>query len=244
MWLEWLRSPSRAHTSPRQPPEPPSPRYFSCLSFKDINAILEEENGSKSQIPRRPSIFHRASPLHRHHRNRSKTFIISPPPNQDDHKIILYFTSLGVVRKTFEDCRTVRSILRGFHVPIDERDLSMDAGYLDEIQIITASKKVRLPAVFLGGNYVGGAEEIKKMNESGELSKLLGGLPFVGNNIKIKFNSVCDVCGGLRYVLCAQCNGSHKIYSEKHGFRTCASCNVNGLIKCGLCYPVQCKQSD
>uniref|UniRef100_A0A2C9VNJ8 Glutaredoxin domain-containing protein n=1 Tax=Manihot esculenta TaxID=3983 RepID=A0A2C9VNJ8_MANES len=229
MWLEWLRSPSRAHTSPRQPPEPPSPRYFSCLSFKDINAILEEENGSKSQIPRRPSIFHRASPLHRHHRNRSKTFIISPPPNQDDHKIILYFTSLGVVRKTFEDCRTVRSILRGFHVPIDERDLSMDAGYLDEIQIITASKKVRLPAVFLGGNYVGGAEEIKKMNES-------------GNNIKIKFNSVCDVCGGLRYVLCAQCNGSHKIYSEKHGFRTCASCNVNGLInliKCGLCYPVK-----
>uniref|UniRef100_A0A2C9VNK9 Glutaredoxin domain-containing protein n=1 Tax=Manihot esculenta TaxID=3983 RepID=A0A2C9VNK9_MANES len=130
MWLEWLRSPSRAHTSPRQPPEPPS-------------------------------------------------------------------LSLGVVRKTFEDCRTVRSILRGFHVPIDERDLSMDAGYLDEIQMITASKKVRLPAVFLGGNYVGGAEEIKEMNESGELSKLIGGLPF--------------------------CNGSHKIYSEKHGFRTCTS---------------------
>ena len=117
----------------------------------------------------------------------------------------------------------------------------MDAGYLDEIP---ASKKVRLPAVFLGGNYVGGAEEIKEMNESGELSKLIGGLPFVGNNIKIKFNSVCDVCGGLRYVLCAQCNGSHKIYSEKHGFTTCTSCNVNGLIKCGLCYPVQCKRSD
>uniref|UniRef100_A0A2C9VS55 Uncharacterized protein n=1 Tax=Manihot esculenta TaxID=3983 RepID=A0A2C9VS55_MANES len=81
----------------------------------------------------------------------------------------------------------------------------------------TTSKKVRLPAVFLGGKYVGGAEEIKEMNESGELSKLIG----------------------LRYVLCAQCNGSHKIYSEKHGFRTCTSCNVNGLIKCGLCYPGQ-----
>ncbi|KAG8641699.1 hypothetical protein MANES_12G023000v8 [Manihot esculenta] len=231
MWLEWLRSPSRAHTSPRQPPEPPSPRYFSSSSFKDINAILlEEENRSKSQpqTPRRPSIFHRASPLYRHHRNRSKTFIISPPPNQDDHKIILYFTSLGIVRRTLEDCRTVRSILRGFHVPIDERDLSMDAEYLDEIQMISASKKVRLPAVFLGGKYLGGAEEINEMNESGELSKLIGGLPFVENNIKIKFNSVCDVCGGLRYVLCAQCNGSHKIYSEKYGFRTCTSCSVNG----------------
>ncbi|KAG8651482.1 hypothetical protein MANES_07G132900v8 [Manihot esculenta] len=226
MWLEWLRSPSRAQTSPRQPPEPPSPRYFSCSSFKDINAILlEEQNGSKSQLqtPRRPSIFHRDSPLHRHYRNHSKTFIISPPPNQDDHKIILYFTSLGIVRKTFEDCRTVRSMLRGFRVPIDERDLSMDAEHLYEIQMITGSKKVRLPAVFLGGKYVGGAEEIKEMNESGELSKLIGGL-----HIKIKFNSVCDVCGGLRYVFCAQCNGSHKIYSENHGFRTYTSCNVNG----------------
>uniref|UniRef100_A0A2C9V1N0 Uncharacterized protein n=1 Tax=Manihot esculenta TaxID=3983 RepID=A0A2C9V1N0_MANES len=167
MWLEWLRSPSRAHTSLRRPAEPPSPRYFSCSSFKVINVILlEEQNGFKSQpqTPRRPSIFHRvriASPLHRNH---SKTFIISP---------------------WREVCWR--------------------------------------------------AEEIKEMNESGELSKLIGGLPFVGNNIKIKFNSVCDVCGGLRYVLCAQCNGSHKIYSEKHGFRTCTS----GLIKCGLCYPAQ-----
>ncbi|XP_043817403.1 protein MALE DISCOVERER 2-like [Manihot esculenta] len=57
----------------------------------------------------------------------------------------------------------------------------------------------KLPAVFLGGKYVGGAEEIKEMNESGELSKLIGGLP-------------------AAYVI---------------------PCNVNGLIKCGICYPVK-----
>ncbi|OAY48817.2 hypothetical protein MANES_05G009856v8 [Manihot esculenta] len=177
MWLEWLRSPSRAHTSLRRPAEPPSPRHFSCSSFKNINVILlEEQNGSKSQpqTPRRPSIFHRvriASPLLRNH---SKTFIISP---------------CGEAQWKMEG-------LLGFGVGIWIHFHS------------TASKKVRLPAVFLGGKYVGGAEEIKEMNESGELSKLIG----------------------LRYVLCAQCNGSHKIYSEKHGFRTCTSCNVNGLI--------------
>ncbi|CAN1347257.1 Auxin efflux carrier component 7 [Linum perenne] len=47
---------------------------------------------------------------------------------------VLYFTRLRVVQRTFEDCRTVRSILRGFRVPIDEHDLSMDGKYLGEMQ--------------------------------------------------------------------------------------------------------------
>ncbi|KAJ9175933.1 hypothetical protein P3X46_014432 [Hevea brasiliensis] len=240
MWPEWLRSPRRAHSFPKEPPQPPSPRYFFCSSFKDVNTLLLEEpqNGSKSepQSPRRPSIFHRVriatSLLRHHHRHHSKTSTISPPSNQDEHDIILYFTSLRIVRKTYEDCRTVRSILRGFRVPIDERDLSIDGRYLDELQMITGSKKVSLPVVFMGGKYVGGAEEIKEMNESGELRKLIGGLPFVENSIS------CDLCGGLRFVVCEQCNGSHKIYSEKCGFKTCSSCNVNGLSRCALCYPV------
>ncbi|KAG8644666.1 hypothetical protein MANES_11G152174v8 [Manihot esculenta] len=193
MWLEWLRSPSRAHTSLRRPAEPPSPRYFSCSSFKDINAILlEEQNGSKSQpqTPIRPSIFHRvriASPLHRNH---SKTFIISPWLNYECFRVVAVVAVEwgGAVENG------------GSSGDEQEKYLAL----LGDLSHSTVSKKVRLPAVFLGGKYVGGAEEIKEMNESGELSKLIGGLPFVGNNIKIKFNSVCDVCGGLRYVLCAQ----------------------------------------
>ncbi|KAJ9160370.1 hypothetical protein P3X46_025778 [Hevea brasiliensis] len=190
MWPGWLRSPGRAYISSKPPP---SPMHFSCSSFKDINTLLLEEpqNESKSepQSPRRPRpcIFHRvriATSL-LHHRHHSKTSIISPPPNHGYHHITLYFTSLRIVRKTFEDCRTVRSILRGLRVPVDERDLSIDSRYLDELQRISGSKKVSLPVVFIGGKHVGGAKEIKEMNESGELRKLIGGLPFVENRAEI-----------------------------------------------------------
>ncbi|KAI3806283.1 hypothetical protein L1987_22182 [Smallanthus sonchifolius] len=44
-----------------------------------------------------------------------------------EKRVVLYMTSLRVVRPTFEACRTVQSILRGFRVSIDERDLSMDS---------------------------------------------------------------------------------------------------------------------
>ncbi|WCJ19936.1 Glutaredoxin family protein [Euphorbia peplus] len=247
MWPVWLRSPTRSPTfSHRKPPSSPpshppqSPRHFSCTSFKDIQTLLETPKCgsiSEPQSPKTPSVFHRvriATALlrhhHRHHHHKAP-IILSPPPNSDDRQIILYFTSLRIVRKTFEDCRAVRSILRGFRVPIDERDLSMDGRFLDELQTITGAKKVSLPVVFIAGKYVGGADEIREMNESGELKKMISLVPFVENN-------VCDLCGGLRFIVCEQCNGSHKIFTEKYGFRSCTTCNVDGLIRCPVCFPV------
>ncbi|KAJ4831442.1 hypothetical protein Tsubulata_025496 [Turnera subulata] len=40
-----------------------------------------------------------------------------PPSNNDAHPIILYFTTLYIVHRTYEDCRTVRSILRDLCIP-------------------------------------------------------------------------------------------------------------------------------
>lgn len=56
--------------------------------------------------------------------------------NCNNNKVVLYFTSLRGVRKTFEDCCLVRLILKGYGVQIDERDLSMHRGFLDELQKI------------------------------------------------------------------------------------------------------------
>lgn len=107
----------------------------------------------------------------------------------------------------------------------------MDADFLDELQEITGSKDLSLPRVFIGGRYIGGAEEVKQLNESGELSMLIGRLTFVDPT------PVCDLCGGLRFVVCEQCCGSHKIYSRR-GFVRCMACNLNGLIRCSSCCPL------
>ncbi|GMI72611.1 hypothetical protein HRI_000930400 [Hibiscus trionum] len=222
MFPRWLKSPkSNSGNS-----TPKSPSHFSFTSFKDINTVLKEDETFRSY----PSVFHRfklsTSLL------RSSSAKAATNGHHSDQRIVLFFTSLRVVRKTFEDCKTVRSILRGYGAPVDERDLSLDSDSVEELQGIIGRnemKRFTLPLVFIGGKYIGGGEEIKRLHESGELKYLIGRSPIaVGSN-------VCDVCGGLRFVLCRECNGSHKIYFEKSGFRSCNECNVNGLVRCPSC---------
>lgn len=147
-----------------------------------------------------------------------------------EKRIVVYFTSLRVVRSTFEDCKAARSILRALRVFVDERDVSMDFRYMEELKRIMGHKEktmVTLPRVFIDGRYIGGAEEIRRLNETGELKKAVEGL--------IPASGTCEVCEGYRFILCEECNGSHKCYSEKGGFRSCMSCNENGLIRCPSC---------
>ncbi|KAK8517164.1 hypothetical protein V6N13_092450 [Hibiscus sabdariffa] len=215
MFPRWLKS------------TPKSPSHFSSSSFKDINAVLKEDEDFRSSYP---SVFHRfklsTSLL------RSFSANAAANGHHPDQRIVLYFTSLRIVRKTFEECLAVRSILRGYGAPIDERDLSLDSDAAEELRGIfgrNERKRFALPLVFIGGKYIGGAEEIKRLHDCGELKNLIGLLPIAVGS------SSCDVCGGLRFVLCCQCNGSHKIYFEKYGFRSCNECNVNGLVRCPSC---------
>ncbi|XP_010264563.1 PREDICTED: uncharacterized protein At5g39865 [Nelumbo nucifera] len=257
MWPPWRRSPGpgpgagriHAHISSN----------FSCSSFKDIQQLCKEEADHPRSKNKKASVFHRvwistsilrtwASLPSLSDLPPPVTTTTTPPPPQSngllpspelpihlagaDKRIIVYFTSLRVVRKTFEDCRSVRSILRGFRVSIDERDLSMDAGFLEELQRILGRKKPpTLPRVFIGGRYIGGADEVRQLHEMGELKKYIEGFP-------VAEPGVCEECGGYRFVLCEQCNGSHKCYTEKGGFRTCLDCNENGLIRCPTCSTV------
>ncbi|KAJ0926386.1 putative glutaredoxin, Thioredoxin-like superfamily [Helianthus annuus] len=150
-----------------------------------------------------------------------------------EKRVVVYTTSLRVVRPTFEACRTVQSILRGFRVSIDERDLSMDSRFLNELRNLMAEDdelksektKLTLPTVFIGGRYIGGAEEVRQLHETGELKKIIDGLLAVSS-------AVCGGCGGFGFILCDECRGSHKCYSEKGGFRSCTLCNENGLVRC------------
>ncbi|KAA0053864.1 hypothetical protein IC582_008985 [Cucumis melo] len=150
-------------------------------------------------------------------------------PGGED-KVVIYFTSLRGIRKTYEDCCSIRTIFRGFRVPVDERDISMDSSYRKELQSAIGGKTVSLPQVFIRGKYIGGAEEIKQLNEYGELGKLLVGFPVW--NVK----SECERCGEARFLPCPNCYGSRKVFKEDEGeLRRCPDCNENGLIKCPDC---------
>ncbi|KAI4386552.1 hypothetical protein MLD38_004479 [Melastoma candidum] len=145
--------------------------------------------------------------------------------------ILLYVTSLRGVRKTYEDCCTVRMIFRGFRVHVDERDIFMDSSYKKDLQSRLNGKKLSLPCVFIREEHVGGVEEVKHLNESGELAKLLEGLPADNS-----FGVPCGSCGVARFVPCSCCSGSRKVFDkESERFRRCMVCNENGLIQCPGC---------
>lgn len=233
MWPPWGRIPrGKAATS-----NSPLARSLSITSFKDVCALVDEGAGPSPGLA--PAPFPKAAPVFHRVRSacstlrfwRSLPSSLSEPhnlPSGEEKRIVLYFTSLRVVRKTFEDCHAVRSILRGFRVTIDERDLSMDMGFLAELKGILGRRQLSLPQVFIGGRYIGGADEIRQLHEAGELKKYLDGVPAMATG-------ACEGCGGLRFILCQNCNGSHKVFTEKAGFRSCTACNENGLVRCPDC---------
>ncbi|OIW01836.1 hypothetical protein TanjilG_15700 [Lupinus angustifolius] len=164
-------------------------------------------------------------------------------------KVVLYFTSLRGVRKTYEDCCKVMSILRGLGVRVDERDVSMHSEFKEELKELLGDGYGvggGLPRVFVGRGYIGGAEEIQKLHESGKLEKL-----FVScDKIEDNGSGLCEACGDIRFVACENCYGSCKIYrgsdddddddqddgaTDRYGFQCCPDCNENGLIRCPVC---------
>uniref|UniRef100_A0A0E0A720 Glutaredoxin domain-containing protein n=1 Tax=Oryza glumipatula TaxID=40148 RepID=A0A0E0A720_9ORYZ len=57
-----------------------------------------------------------------------------PPPPESARRVVVYLTSLRGIRQTYEDCCATASILRSYGVRVDERDLSLHAGYKDELR--------------------------------------------------------------------------------------------------------------
>ncbi|GAB2212502.1 hypothetical protein Drorol1_Dr00020473 [Drosera rotundifolia] len=167
-------------------------------------------------------------------------------------RVIVYFTSLRGVRKTYEDCCDVRLILRSLGVRVDERDMSMHSGFREELKEILGAgfSGGGLPRVFAGEKYIGGAEEIRTMHEEGKLSKVLEGFKSM-NNISGKIEGgveICEACDDVRFLPCETCSGSCKIYYNgdgqedkgsavdcEFGFHRCPDCNENGLVRCPIC---------
>ncbi|KAK8541960.1 hypothetical protein V6N13_137465 [Hibiscus sabdariffa] len=150
-------------------------------------------------------------------------------PAGGDGSVILYTTTLKGIRKTFEDCKSLRFLLESFRVIFYERDISMHTEYKEELWRILGGK-VMPPRLFIKGRYIGGADEVLTLHEQGKLKLLFNGIPVD------TCNGACEGCGGVRFVLCFVCNGSHKIIADDGlSSSKCGQCNENGLIICPLC---------
>ncbi|KAI3523121.1 hypothetical protein L1887_01178 [Cichorium endivia] len=158
------------------------------------------------------------------------------PPGGSD-AVVLYTTSLRGIRKTFEDCNTIRFLLGSFRVSYDERDVSMHMEFREELWR-TLGGRVIPPRLFIKGRHIGGVEEVIGLHEQGKLKDLLNGIPRSPNI------GPCKGCGGIRFRVCFSCNGSRKVVSEDTDDSdndsplpvSCVECNENGLVKCAVCF--------
>ncbi|XP_027349346.1 uncharacterized protein At5g39865-like [Abrus precatorius] len=154
-------------------------------------------------------------------------------PPGGSHSIILYTTSLRGIRKTFQDCNTIRFLLRSFKIVYHERDVSLHMEYREELWKILGGKVIP-PRLFIKGRYIGGADEVVGLHEMGWLGKFLEGTPTHSSDCP------CIGCANMRFAICSNCCGSCKVFAGNGDnndelFVRCSECNENGLVKCPLC---------
>ncbi|KAL4703216.1 hypothetical protein ACJJTC_007040 [Scirpophaga incertulas] len=129
---------------------------------------------------------------------------------KDANKVVLYTTTMGIVRNTYQRCVHVKKILQNLLVKYEERDVFMSTEYQDEIRDRMRSDDILVPQLFVDGHHIGDADTVEKLNESGELRKMLK--PYKS----LDACTTCQVCGGFRLLPCRICNGSKKSLHRNH----------------------------
>jgi glutaredoxin domain-containing cysteine-rich protein 1 len=74
---------------------------------------------------------------------------------RESGKVVLYLTTLGVIRETFNRCVKVRQILRTLLIKVEERDVFMSKENQHELGQRMGSRMPTLPQVFVDGQYLG-----------------------------------------------------------------------------------------
>ncbi|KAL7028628.1 hypothetical protein ACKWTF_005932 [Chironomus riparius] len=153
---------------------------------------------------------------------------------KDGGKIVLYTTSMGVVRTTYAKCQAMKQILRTLMVKFEERDVFMCFNHQKEIRERMQSDDIDVPQLFVDGHYIGNADQVERLNETGELRMMLK--PFKSRDSL----ALCNMCGGYKMMPCTSCGGSKKSIHRNHFTAEfvalkCMNCDEVGLVKCYNC---------
>ncbi|KAK1345964.1 hypothetical protein QTO34_008431 [Cnephaeus nilssonii] len=159
-----------------------------------------------------------------------------PSTELEFDRVVIYTTCLRVVRTTFERCELVRKIFQNHRVKFEEKNIALNGDYgkeLDE-RCRRVSEAPSLPVVFIDGHYLGGAEKILSMNESGELQDLLTKIEDKQSSTRVSFLwrlwlSSCSVCHGSKMSVFRNC------FTDSFKALKCTACNENGLQRCKSC---------
>lgn len=74
---------------------------------------------------------------------------------KDAGKVVLYSTSMGIVRETYAKCANVKQILRTLLVKFEERDIFMSSEYQQEIKDRMQSREIQVPQLYVDGQHIG-----------------------------------------------------------------------------------------
>ena len=166
------------------------------------------------------------------------TFLQSPTSKayveREKGRVVLYMTSLGIVRQTFTNCMKMKQILWTNMVKYDEADLFRDTELQTELRDRIDSEVLTLPQLFVDGQHIGGVDTVERLNESGELRRILE--PYQCKDAC----AVCTYCGGFQRLLCPVCHGSKRSvhrneFTVEFVALKCAKCDVFGMIRCPHC---------
>ncbi|ESN92559.1 hypothetical protein HELRODRAFT_126000, partial [Helobdella robusta] len=151
--------------------------------------------------------------------------------------IILFTSSMTVIRETRDRCNEVRKILQTHRVFFDERDV-----YISEENALNLIKRLKLQG---GMNEMRDDEKIQSLNESGVLRKIFKDFK------KVEDDMTCGGCGGYKYTPCYTCRGSKKstvinspispssssllLSPSSSSTLKCTKCDENGLVRCKYC---------
>lgn len=82
---------------------------------------------------------------------------------KDEGKVVVYSTTMGIVRETYYACMKVKQILKTHLVRYEERDMFMSTECQTELRDrMESTTTIEVPQLFIDGEYIGVSYRVKE----------------------------------------------------------------------------------